>query len=177
MLATVPPVTIDRFDDEERAMEKFAEVLMRLALEAAREGIEHGQSPFGCAIRLADGQIVSKHNTVLLSNDITAHAEINAIRESNRRQGRIHLENSIVATTCEPCPMCMAALHWARAGEVYFGATIADAAEAGFNEMDLPSHTVVSSGGNKVRLTAGVLSEECRQLFAQWSSRPNPIAY
>ena len=105
--------------------------LMRLAIEKCRDGIAHGQSPFGCAIA-RDGEVLScSHNTVVLTTDITAHAEVNAIREACRAVGDIFLTGAIVATTCEPCPMCMAALHWARVDTVYYGATIADADEAG----------------------------------------------
>lgn len=158
-------------------MSKIAEVLMQLAIDAAKHGIDEGQTPFGCAIRLADGRIIAKHNTVLLTTDITAHAEINAIREANHSQHSIHLENAIVASTCEPCPMCMAALHWARVRSVYFGATIADAAQAGFNEMKLPAEEVAASGGNKVGLDSGILTAKCRELFDVWRQRGDRVAY
>ena len=113
------------------AARKFAAMdpseLMRLAIEKCRQGIAAGQSPFGCAIA-RDGKLLScSHNTVVLTTDITAHAEVNAIREACRAVGDIFLDGAIVATTCEPCPMCMAALHWARVDTVYYGATIADA--------------------------------------------------
>ena len=142
--------------------------LMRLAINAAQRGILAGQSPFGCAIAQG-GRIVSAcHNTVWLTTDITAHAEINAVREACRRQKQILLEGCIVASTCEPCPMCMAALHWARVQTVYYGATIADAREAGFQELALPAATVVQMGNSRVALYDGILAEECRELFAQW---------
>ena len=88
--------------------------LMRLAIEKCRHGLALGQSPFGCAIA-RDGELLScSHNTVVLTTDITAHAEVNAIREACHKIGDIFLDGAIVATTCEPCPMCMSALHWAR---------------------------------------------------------------
>ena len=158
-------------------MSKFAEVLMQLALDTASEGIRAGQTPFGCAIRLGDGQIVAKHNTVFESKDITAHAEVNAIREANRVSGEMHLTGAIVATTCEPCPMCMAALHWARVREVYFGATIADAADAGFNEIDLAAADVVKAGGNKVILQGGVMHSECREQMQSWAKSDRHATY
>ena len=105
--------------------------LMQLAIDKCREGLAKGQSPFGCAIAQGDRVIAAAHNTVVLTTDITAHAEVNAIRQGCRAIDEIFLDEAIVATTCEPCPMCMAALHWARVQTVYFGATIADADEAG----------------------------------------------
>src|SRR5918996_893721 len=135
-------------------------VLMRLAIEKCRQGIAAGQSPFGCAIA-RDGAVIScSHNTVVLTTDITAHAEMNAIREACRETDSIFLDGSIVATTCEPCPMCMAALHWARVDTVYYGATISDADQAGFNELQLPAAELLRQGGSSLRLVSGMLQNE-----------------
>jgi guanine deaminase len=151
--------------------------LMQLAIDKCREGLAKGQSPFGCAIA-RDGEILSaSHNTVVLTTDITAHAEVNAIREACRHTGNIFLEGAVVATTCEPCPMCMAALHWARVDTVYFGATIGDADVAGFNELQLPAAELLRIGGSKLKLVPGLLPEECKQLFAEWKANPNKKVY
>ncbi|MGQ0539769.1 MAG: nucleoside deaminase [Gemmatimonadaceae bacterium] len=153
------------------------ESLMHLAIAAARQGVAQGQSPFGCAIAL-DGSVVAvAHNVVLATTDVTAHAEINALREACRRTGNVHLTGAAVATTCEPCPMCMSALHWARVTTVYYGATITDAAAAGFNELHLPAAEVLRLGRSGVRLVPGVLAEECRALFAEWQRTPGAQAY
>jgi guanine deaminase len=149
--------------------------LMRLAIDAARRGILAGQSPFGCAIAYEGRIVAACHNTVWLTTDITAHAEVNAIREACRRRRQILLEGCVVASTCEPCPMCMSALHWARVKTVYFGATIADAATAGFRELAIPAATVVQLGKSPVELVEGILAEKCRELFRQWKqSAPQP---
>jgi guanine deaminase len=151
--------------------------LMRLAIEKCRTGLSAGQSPFGCAIARG-GEILScSHNTVVLTTDITAHAEMNAIREACRAVGDIFLSGAIVATTCEPCPMCMAALHWARVDTVYYGATIADANEAGFNELQLPAAKLLQLGGSTLKLVPQVLPAECKQLFAEWLANPKRIVY
>ncbi len=152
-------------------------VLMQAAIDRAKEGVSVGQSPFGCAISLKGTIVAAEHNRVLASTDITAHAEITALREACRRTGTIDLRGAIVASTCEPCAMCMAALHWARVDTVYFGATIADAAAAGFNEMSLPAADVLRLGGSAVRLTGGILVEECRALFREWAGTPGHRAY
>jgi tRNA(Arg) A34 adenosine deaminase TadA len=150
---------------------------MQLAIEKTRSGIEAGQSPFGCAIA-RDGQLLAcAHNSVLLTTDITAHAEMNALREACRAVGDIFLEGAIVATTCEPCPMCMAALHWARVDTVYYGATIADADGAGFNELQLPAAELLRLGRSTLKLVPNILSQECKQLFSEWKDNPNRRAY
>jgi tRNA(Arg) A34 adenosine deaminase TadA len=151
--------------------------LMRLAIEKCREGIAAGQSPFGCAIA-CDGRLVScAHNTVVQTTDITAHAEVNAVREACRTVGDIFLKGAIVATTCEPCPMCMAALHWARVDTVYYGATIADADVVGFNELQMPAAELLRMGRSNLKLVPGLLSEECKRLFAEWQVNPARRVY
>jgi tRNA(Arg) A34 adenosine deaminase TadA len=151
--------------------------LMRLAIDKCRQGLALGQSPFGCAIA-RDGEILScSHNTVVLTTDITAHAEVNAIREACKHTGSIFLEGAMVATTCEPCPMCMSALHWARVETVYYGATIADADTAGFNELQVSAAELLRIGGSKLKLIPQVLPEDCKQLFAEWKANPNRKVY
>ena len=144
--------------------------LMRLAIEKCREGIANGNSPFGCAIARGDKLLAVSHNVVWATTDITAHAEITALREACKEAGDILLEDCIVAATCEPCPMCMSALHWARVSKVYYGATIADAEGAGFNELSLSADDLVRYGGSAVQLFAETRRDECRQLFAEWKA-------
>jgi tRNA(Arg) A34 adenosine deaminase TadA len=151
--------------------------LMQLAIDKCREGLARGQSPFGCAIAVGDRVIASEHNVVVLTTDITAHAEVNAIRSANRALGNIFLDGAMVATTCEPCPMCMAALHWARVDTVYYGATIADADAAGFNELQFPAAELLSRGGSQVKLVGGVLTKECKKLFQEWLANSSRHVY
>lgn len=153
------------------------EELMNLAIESCRRGLAKGQSPFGCAIAIGDQIVSQEHNTVVLTTDITAHAEINAIRAACLAIDDIFLTDAIVATTCEPCPMCMAALHWARVGTVYYGASIADAETAGFNELQLPAAELLRQGGSKVKLIGDTLKDDCVQLFDDWQANPNKHPY
>lgn len=154
-----------------------SEDLMRIAIEQARIGIAAGQSPFGCAIAQNGALIAATHNTVLLDTDITAHAEINALRSGCHACRNIFLIGAVVATTCEPCPMCMAALHWARVHTVYYGATIADAMRAGFNELNLPAGQLLDSGNSKVKLVQSPLRDDCAVLFEEWLAQTDRIAY
>ena len=153
------------------------DALMQLAIDKCREGLDRGQSPFGCAIELGGKVIACSHNTVEATTDITAHAEINALREGCLTTGEILLDGAMVATTCEPCPMCMAALHWARVDTVYYGATIADAESAGFNELQLPASELLRQGGSSVKLIGGSLTESCKELFSEWIARPDRTVY
>ncbi len=151
--------------------------LMQLAIDKCREGIAAGQSPFGCAIAVGDRVLAATHNVVVMTTDITAHAEIAAIRQACLELGDIFLERAIVASTCEPCPMCMAALHWARVEAVYYGSSIADAAEAGFNELHLPAADLLRQGRSEVKLIPGLLSDKCHELFDEWLNNPNRHPY
>jgi tRNA(Arg) A34 adenosine deaminase TadA len=153
------------------------EDLMRLAIEKARAAIADGQTPVGCAISIDDQVVAVAHNRVLATTDITAHAEIVALRQACTRVGNIHLEGALVASTCEPCPMCMAALHWARVGTVGFGATIGDAKAAGFNDMPIPAAEMVRLGRSPVRLVPDVLAAECAGLFDEWKKRGKVVPY
>jgi tRNA(Arg) A34 adenosine deaminase TadA len=144
--------------------------LMQLAIAKCREGIAKGNTPFGCAIARGDELLAVSHNLVWDTTDITAHAEITAVREACQAAGEILLQDCLVATTCEPCPMCMSALHWARVGKVYFGATIADADDAGFNELSISAAEMVRLGGSPVQLYPDTMRDECRQLFAEWKA-------
>ncbi|MEZ6114520.1 MAG: nucleoside deaminase [Pirellulaceae bacterium] len=150
---------------------------MQHAIDIAQQGMSRGQSPFGCAIADPSGRLIVAHNTVVLDTDITAHAEINALREACRVRGDIHLTGCVVASTCEPCPMCMSALHWARVDAVYYGASIADATAAGFNELSVPAEEIVRLGNSPVQLTRDIMTEECRRLFSDWLAQPNRSVY
>ncbi|HAY81804.1 MAG TPA: nucleoside deaminase [Planctomycetaceae bacterium] len=150
---------------------------MQLAIDKAREGIAAGQTPFGCAIA-RDGKILAvEHNTVLATTDITAHAEINALRTACHAANDIHLQGAVVATTCEPCPMCMAALHWAHVDTVYFGASIQDAEAAGFRELRVAAADLLDDGGSQVTLQPHTCQDACRELFQTWLCQPDKRSY
>jgi tRNA(Arg) A34 adenosine deaminase TadA len=142
--------------------------LMQLAIDKTKEGIAAGQTPFGCAIARGADVIAVSHNVVWSTTDITAHAEVTALREACRNVGQILLDDCIVATTCEPCPMCMSALHWARVQTVYYGATIDDAETAGFNELKLAAADVIKLGNSQIKLVDNVLRDRCIDLFREW---------
>lgn len=108
---------------------------LRMAVGLAGEGVEKGVGgPFGCVI-VKDGVVVGKGcNRVTSTNDPTAHAEVVAIREACQALGTYQLAGCTVYTSCEPCPMCLGALYWARPDRVVFAATKEDASDAGFDD-------------------------------------------
>ncbi len=141
---------------------------MSLAIAEARRGIAAGQSPFGSVI-VRDGAVVAAaHNTVWRDTDPTAHAEVNCIRASALRLATIDLGGCTLYSTCEPCPMCLAAIHWSKVDRVVFGASIADAAGAGFAELQVAALTLAEMGRSPVIVEGGLCRDECAGLFGEW---------
>jgi len=151
---------------------------MEQAVKTARNGIDDGESPFGAVVARSDGHvIVAAHNSVRHDGDITAHAEINAIRKACAALGTIDLSGHVMASTCEPCAMCAAAIHWARLDCLVYGASIGDARSAGFRELDVPVEAILCREPAQVRVFANVARELCAQLFSEWQHGPNPEPY
>lgn len=153
------------------------EHFMQLALDKAKEGVDKGQSPFGACI-VRDGDVIScEHNIVWESTDITAHAEVHAVREANRRLNSIDLSRCVIYSTCEPCPMCFTAIHWARISKIYFGAGIEDAKRFGFNELTVSNELLRNHGGSKVESEGGLLKDKCIELFEYWAGKKDNRTY
>ncbi len=144
------------------------EQFMRAAIEIARHGVNTGQTPFGAAIVQNDQVIARDHNAVWGSMDITAHAEINAIRKACRSLNRIDLSDCAIYSTCEPCPMCFGAIHWAKIPEVYYGTAIEDAENFGFNEIHISNQQMNELGDLGKKIESGILEEECLEVFRYW---------
>jgi tRNA(Arg) A34 adenosine deaminase TadA len=142
--------------------------LMRMAIAKTREGIAAGQSPFGAVVARDGAVVASTHNTVWRDTDPTAHAEVNCLRRAATALATINLKGCTLYSTCEPCPMCLAAIHWAKVDRVVFGATIADAAEAGFCELHVAADALAEMGRSPLRVEGGLLREECAALFDEW---------
>lgn len=144
---------------------------MEQAIAKAMEGIQKGQTPFGACI-VRDKEIIScAHNQVWQDNDITAHAEVIAIRKACRKLKTIDLSQSILYSTCEPCPMCFAASHWARISMIVHGADINDAIEIGFNELRISNTALKKAGKIKLKLIRGILRGDNLKLFKLWQKQ------
>src|SRR5262249_7248735 len=136
-----------------------------------------GQSPFGSVI-VRDGKVVAvTHNTVWLTTDPTAHAEVNCIRAAAKALATIFLRGCTLFSTTEPCPMCLSAIHWAKIERVVFGATIADAAAAGFHELFVPAKELAKLGKSPLKVESGLLQTECAALFDEWKQSGKARAY
>lgn len=150
---------------------------MRLAIEAAERGIAAGQTPFGASIVRDGGLVTAAHNVVWATADITAHAEVHAIRLACRELSTIDLSGCDIFCTCEPCPMCFGAIHWARFARVVYAASVADAAAAGFGELDVSNAELKRLGNAPVVLVPGLMAEEGRRLFDTWKRSPAARPY
>jgi tRNA(Arg) A34 adenosine deaminase TadA len=150
---------------------------MRLAIRKAQEGISLGQSPFGSAIVRAGEVVAVTHNTVWLSRDPTAHAEMNCIRAAATTLKTVFLHGCTLYSTTEPCPMCLSAIHWAKIERVVFGASIADAKTAGFSELGVAAAALAKMGGSPLLVESGLLQYECAELFNQWLNSGLAKAY
>jgi guanine deaminase len=150
---------------------------MQAAVEEARLAVDTGQGgPFGAVI-VHDGRIIARgHNTVVNTNDPTAHAEVNAIREASRVLGRFDLSDCDIYTTCEPCPMCYAAVYWARIPRIHRGATKDDAARIGFDDRAIYDDLARPVEERDIPLIE-VDREACLEPFRHWEQKPDRIPY
>ncbi len=146
------------------------------AIELARHNVSAGGGPFGALI-VMDDQIVGEGvNRVTTSNDPTAHAEVVAIRQACAKLNRFSLAGAQIFTSCEPCPMCLGAIHWARLDKIWYAATRHDAAAVGFDdellyrEMQLP---LTERSVPIERLPA----DEAQAVLKGWQHAPNKVAY
>ncbi len=156
-------------------MERHEEFI-REAIRIASENVDKNGGPFGAVI-VKDGEIIARSgNTVTQSNDPTAHAEVNAIREACRRLGTFHLEGCTIYSSCEPCPMCLAAIYWARIERVFFAATREDAAGAGFDDSLI--YNEISKPVEERIIPFSILGGgEAMQPFLRWKSYSAKVRY
>ncbi|WP_026474095.1 nucleoside deaminase [Alkaliflexus imshenetskii] len=149
---------------------------MRMAIEMADENIRNGGGPFG-AVVVKDGKVVGKGaNQVTNHNDPTAHAEVLAIRAASRELNTFNLSNCVLYTSCEPCPMCLGAIYWARIPHVYYGNNREDAASIGFDD-DFIYRELSMPMANRSILMQPLLSEEALNTFRAWSDKSDKIDY
>jgi tRNA(Arg) A34 adenosine deaminase TadA len=154
-------------------IEKF----MREAIRLSREGAESGKGgPFGAVI-VKDTLVVGKgSNQVLLTNDPTAHAEVVAIRNACATLQTFHLEDCILFTSCEPCPMCLGAIYWARIRKIYYANTRKDAANIGFNDDFIYCELELPIEERHIPMEP-LLRQEALQVFQDWEVIKNKKLY
>ena len=150
---------------------------LRRAIALATQNVANGRGgPFG-AVVVRDGHIVGEGaNSVTATNDPTAHGEVNAIRAACKALGKFTLAGCELYTSCEPCPMCLAAAYWARIDQIYYGCCAADAARAGFDDAFLYSELRQNPAERKLPSTQ-LLGDEAWSSFAAWIASPAKIEY
>ena len=150
---------------------------LRRAIALATQNVASSDGgPFG-AVVVKDGKIIGEGaNSVTATNDPTAHAEINAIRAAAKALGTFTLAGCELYTSCEPCPMCLSAAYWSHVDVVYFGASAADAARAGFDDAFLYLELRKTSNLRRLR-SMQLLNDEAWSSFAAWIASPNKIKY
>ena len=153
------------------------EQYMQLAINKAQQGITKGQTPFGACLVKGDTVIACAHNMVWKITDITAHAEIQVIRKACRKLKTIDLSGLILYSTCEPCPMCFSACHWARISKIIYGAGIKDAGKYGFNELRISNNRLKSMAKLRLEIIGGVMRKENLGLFEFWSRQKHVRVY
>ncbi len=150
---------------------------MRRAIELAMENVRASRGgPFGAVIARAGEILAEGTNLVTATNDPTAHAEIVAIRAACRKLGRFELAGCEVYTSCEPCPMCLGAIYWARPQRVYFAATHQDAAGAGFDDSMIYRELAAPPVERRIPMES-LLREEALEVFRAWERSPDKVTY
>ena len=150
---------------------------MEEAIALSSEAMRQGRGgPFG-AVVVRDGTVVGRgRNEVTSAGDPTAHAEIQAIRDACRRIGSFQLAGCELYASCEPCPMCLAAIHWARIGRLYYAATRDDAAEAGFDDARFYEQLALPAEERQLPSEQG-MREEARVALAEWLRKADRTPY
>jgi len=150
---------------------------MRRAIELAQRGVDDGLGgPFGCVV-VKDGEIIGEGcNQVTSTNDPTAHAEVVAVREACRNLGSFQLTGCEVYTSCEPCPMCLGAIYWARPSRIFVAGTREDAAAAGFDDEFFYSEIEKPNYDRQLKMES-LLREESQKVFDSWVQKPDKVEY
>lgn len=150
---------------------------LRQTFQLAREGMTTNQGgPFGSLV-VRDGEIVGRgFNQVTSTNDPTAHAEVVAVRDACRNLGTFQLEGCTLYASCEPCPMCLGAIYWARPSRIVYGAFHSDAAGAGFDDQFIYEELDKPREDRKIPMQQR-LRDEANAVFKEWEALEKRIPY
>jgi guanine deaminase len=149
---------------------------MRRAIALSCQGVAEGGGPFG-AVVVKDGRIVGEgRNAVVPSRDPTAHAEVVAIRAACAALGTHDLSGAVIYTSCEPCPMCLGAVWWARIAEIVYGNDRADAAAIGFDDAAIYDEVCLPIAERRLPLRR-LLGGEAIEAFRLWQAKADKVPY
>jgi len=153
------------------------EYFMGRAIAMAQKGMDAGAGgPFGCVIVKDDEIIAEGHNKVTSTHDPTAHAEVVAIREACQKLGSFQLEDCIIYTSCEPCPMCFGAIYWARPKKVFFACTKRDAAAIDFDDQFIYEELDKKMENRDITFVP-LSRKEALPVFENWTKKQDRIEY
>lgn len=157
-------------------MEEKHKEYMQEAIKLSLENIDNNGGPFGAVI-VKDGEIIAKGaNRVTCSNDPTAHAEVVAIREAAKTLNDFNLSGCTIYTSCEPCPMCLAAIYWARIDRIFYGNTKTDAKKIGFDDSFIYDEIKLPVEKRSIQ-TAQLLENEAIKGFKKWETFEGKTEY
>ena len=149
---------------------------MREAIRLADESVERGGGPFGAVI-VKDGKIVAgSANSVTIDLDPTAHAEVNTIRKACRQLGTFDLSGCVIYTSCEPCPMCLGAIYWARLDRIYYANNRKDAADIDFADNFIYEELDKTLDNRTVPIIP-LLRDEALHTFRRWTEKVDKTEY
>ena len=149
---------------------------MKLAIELSIKSVKSGTGPFGAVI-VKDNKIISEgFNTVTLTNDPTSHAEIVAIRNACKVLNNFSLEGYDLYTTCEPCPMCLSAIYWARINKIYYANTRSDAQKIDFSDSMIYEELNKTIKDRKIPMHQ-MMREEAIKAFELWDKKTDKVKY
>jgi tRNA(Arg) A34 adenosine deaminase TadA len=155
----------------------MASTFMARAIQLAVDNVRSGRGgPFGCVV-VKDGKVVSEGvNRVTATNDPTAHAEMLAIRGACQKLLCFELKGCELYTSCEPCPMCLSAIYWARIDKIYYGGLAEDAAKAGFDDSAIYAEIRQPLAQRKIPMVQ-TMREEALAAFRAWEDSPGRTVY
>lgn len=149
---------------------------MEMAIRLSEENIDRGGGPFGAVI-VRDGEVIATGaNSVVPTNDPTAHAEVTAIRNACQKLGSYELTGCTVYSSCEPCPMCLAALYWARVSRICYGNTKADAKAIDFDDSFIYDQLDLSYSDRSIRCDH-FMRDRAIKAFEKWASKSDKTPY
>jgi len=150
---------------------------MRLAIEEAGKNLKKMDGgPFGACI-VKGAKVIAVARNMVLRGDATCHAEINTIRIASRKLKSFDLSGCLIYSTTEPCPMCFAAIHWARIDKIIYGTTMKDAKKIGFSELEITSRRLKSLGKSRIEIAPDFMRGECLKLLREFNELPNKKLY
>ena len=149
---------------------------MNEAIQMSQESVKNGGGPFGAVIVKNDKIIAKASNNVTQENDPTAHAEVTAIRSAAKKLNTFNLSSCEIYTSCEPCPMCLGAIYWARLDKIYFANTKADAKDIGFDDSFIYKEIELPVDKRSIP-NIQIMRHEALKVFKEWEEKEDKIEY